>query len=156
MPKYASQTTVAVSQSKSEIERTLIRYGADQFMQGWDSDRAVIGFRIQSRQIRMYLMMPDKSADEFRLTETGRLRSDTSRADAYEQTCRQRWRALALVIKAKLEAVECAISTVEKEFLGDTVMPNGMTVHEWAEPQIREMYLTGKMPALMPQLSIAS
>lgn len=153
MPKYATQTTVAVASSKSEIERILMRYGADQFMQGWDAERAVIGFRIQSRQIRMFLIMPDKNADAFKFTEAGRERSLNSQYDAYEQACRQRWRALSLVIKAKLEAVECSISTVEKEFMGDTVMPNGMTVHEWAEPQIREMYLTGQMPPLLPSPS---
>ena len=35
----------------------------------------------------------------------------------WEQACRQRWRALALVIKAKLEAIDAEISTFEEEFL---------------------------------------
>ncbi len=57
---------------------------------------------------------------------------------------------LVYVLKAKLEAIDSQISTIEREFLADTVMENGMTVHEWAEPQLREMYLSGRMPPLLP------
>lgn len=54
---------------------------------------------------------------------------------------RQRWRALLLTVKAKLEAVECGISTLEQEFLAFIVLPNSMTLGDWimenALPQIR-------------------
>lgn len=150
MPKYAAETKVTVASSKAEIERVLQRYGADQFYQGWIENCAAIGFRIEPRNIRMTLPLPSRDSEEFVKTETGRVRSDTSRAEAYEQACRQRWRALILVVKAKLEAIDCGISTIEREFLSDVVLSNGMTVHEWAEPQIREMYQSGKMPSLLP------
>jgi hypothetical protein len=63
---------------------------------------------------------------------------------------RQRWRALALVIKAKLEAVEAGISSVEDEFLSFIMLPNGSTVGEWVQPQIERVYESGSMPALLP------
>lgn len=59
---------------------------------------------------------------------------------------RQRWRALLLVIKAKLESVENAIETFEESFLGQIVMPNDQTVATIIRPQIGEAYKTGKMP----------
>ena len=62
---------------------------------------------------------------------------------------RQRWRALALVIKAKLEAVEAGIVTFEEEFAMHMVLPNGQTVGEWVVPQINQAYELNQMPALM-------
>ena len=49
---YAEKTTVSTEKSRAEIERTLTRYGADQFMYGWDQEQAVIGFRLVGRQIK--------------------------------------------------------------------------------------------------------
>jgi len=62
---------------------------------------------------------------------------------AAEQACRQKWRALSLVVKAKLEAVESGITTFEDEFLAHIVLPNGQTVGEQALPRVREAYATG-------------
>jgi hypothetical protein len=94
--------------------------------------------------------LPDPSAEEFTLTPTGRERSASAAEDAYEQAVRQRWRALALVIKAKLEAVEAGISTVEDEFLAHVALPAGGTVGEWMRPRLDEVYASGRMPALLP------
>ncbi|WP_198651245.1 hypothetical protein [Salinicola sp. CPA57] len=68
---------------------------------------------------------------------------------AWEQACRQRWRALALVIKAKLEAVESGITMFEEEFLAHIVLPNGGTVGGWMLPQIKKSYDSGSMPPLL-------
>lgn len=148
MPQYAADTSVPVSRSQEEIERTLQRYGAQSFMRGWDQQRAVLAFVLEGRQIRFFLPMPDK--EDFRLTPGGRSRTAQSQTEAWEQACRQRWRALALVVKAKLEAVEAGISTFEEEFLANIVLPSGGTVGEWMKPQIVAAYKTGSMPALLP------
>ncbi len=42
--KFAADTNVSVEKSKAEIESTLSRFGADQFMSGWTGTQAVIGF----------------------------------------------------------------------------------------------------------------
>ena len=103
---YAQNTTVSTDKSRSEIERTLQRYGADQFMYGWDQEKAVIGFRMAERQIKFVLPMPDKKDIKFTMTPgRGKIRSDAQAFKEWEQACRQKWRALALVIKAKLEEV---------------------------------------------------
>ena len=156
MSRYAASTDVPADRSRAEIERTLQRYGADQFMYGWDGARAVIGFRMADRQVRFDLPLPDRNADEFTLTPTGRDRSPAQAHTAWEQACRQRWRALALVVKAKLEAVEAGIATFEEEFLAHIMLPDGSTVGRFMAPQIARAYSTGTMPAMLPALGTGS
>jgi len=149
MGRYAENTAVSVRDSQAEIEHILERYGADQFMRGWDADRAVLAFRFQGRQVRFFLKLPPKS--DFLLTPTGKERtSQTAIQEAWEQACRQRWRALKLVIQAKLEAVESGISTFENEFMANILLPDGQTVGDWMHPQIERAYQTGVMPPLLP------
>ena len=155
MSKYAANTDVAVHRSKTEIERTLERYGANQFLSGWDADRetAMIGFAMNGRQIRFMLPMPERTSTEFTRTPTGKQRKADAAYTAWEQGCRQRWRALALAIKAKLEAVESGITEFEDEFMAQIVMPDGSTFGTWAVPQIQNAYDTGVMPEMLPQLT---
>jgi hypothetical protein len=149
MSRYASQTTVSSNASRDEIERTLRRYGADQFVYGWREMSAVIGFRMKDRNIRFNLPMPAKA--DFRLTPGKQLvRSPEAIEKEWEQAGRQRWRALALVIKAKLEAVETGITEFESEFMAHIVLPGGETVGEWMRPQIASAYESGNMPPLLP------
>lgn len=136
---FASRTSVPPTRSRDEIERTLRRYGADQFMYGHDVERAMIGFRLDGRMIRLQIAMP--------------ARRDFASPAKQEQAERQRWRALALVVKAKLEAVDVGISTLEQEFLAGVLLPDGSTVGDWIRPQIEAAYEDGRMPALlMPAL----
>ena len=94
--------------------------------------------------------MPDP--EEFRYTNHNppRERTDRQVQESHEQACRQRWRALLLVIKAKLEAVTAGISTMEAEFLANIVLPDNTTAGDWMIPQIGEAYRTGEMPPMLP------
>jgi len=147
--RYASQTDVPSDRSRAEIERTLTRYGADAFAYGWDDQRATLGFRIDGLRVRFELPLPDR--EKFTRTPTGKKRNNArSIENAYEQGVRQRWRALALIIKAKLEAVESGITTLPEEFLAQTVLPDGRTFGAWAIPQVKQSYIEGRMPPLLP------
>ena len=97
------------------------------------------------------LPLPAKSDKQFHRTPTGRQRRNPADAErAWEQACRSRWRALLLVIKAKLEAVQVGISTVEDEFLAWTVLPgDARTIGERLRPQIEESVKSGKPPLLL-------
>lgn len=159
MSRYAANTSVSTDASQAELRRTLQRYGADQFMFGEASARddqaarAVVEFRMHGKRVRFILPMPDLNATEFQLTPSKRLRRSEQEAyRAWEQACRQRWRALNLTIKAKLEAVEVGIAEFEEEFLAHIVLPGNATVGEWMLPQIEKAYLTGRMPELLPML----
>lgn len=153
MSRYAERTSVSVEKSKAEIEALLSRYGASQFVSGWDASAAMIGFRLADRLIKFRLPLPSKDERRFKLTSGGRrTRSQPEQFQAWEQACRQSWRALALAIKAKLEAVAAGIATVEQEFLAYTVLPNKQTVGDWLGPQLAAAYESGKMPMSLPML----
>ncbi|OBF17196.1 hypothetical protein A5725_24560 [Mycobacterium kubicae] len=153
MTKYAASTDVSSDRSRAEIEKTLTRYGARQFMYGWDEDRAIVGFTINDRQVRFVLPMPDRADREFTMTPTGRARAANQVREAYEQAVRQRWRALALVIKTKLEAVDSGIVTFDAEFLAHLMLPDGRTVGDHVVPGVAEAHETHQMPALLPNYS---
>lgn len=149
--KYAANTSVPVEKSRSEIEKLIERYGAERFQYGWDKDRAVIQFFTQSRAIRFELPLPDKSDERFTLTpSTRKKRSDSEALKHWEQACRQIWRALVLLIKAKLEAVESGIVSFEEEFLAHIVDPSSnKRFAEVAIPAIQHAYLGHDLPKLL-------
>jgi hypothetical protein len=150
MTRYAADTSVPVERSRADVERILRRYGASSFAYGWEGSRSVIQFDYSGRRMRIVMSMPDPSSAEFQKTPAGQRRSPSAAQVAWEKACRQRWRAFVLVIKAKLEAVESGITTVEDEFLAWTVLPDGRTFGEWARPQLDAAYSGGSMPALLP------
>lgn len=157
MGTYAKDTSVSVSASKVEIERIVERYGAQQFMSGWTEDKAVIGFVMAERQVRFILSMPDKNEQRFTHHSRGPRTPDAALKE-WEQASRQRWRALALVIKAKLEAVESGISVFEDEFMANIVLPGGRTVSEEIRPRIAHAYANPleTLPPLLPDYSNAN
>jgi hypothetical protein len=150
MPRYANETSVSTEQSRMEIERTLRRYGCDEFGYSTRADSASIGFRMRNLSILFRVPLPDPKGREFTHTPTkGQLRSPAAQREAWEQACRQRWRALALAIKAKLEAVECGITTFEEEFLAHIVTDTGETIGRRMIPRLAEI-AAGDVPLLPP------
>lgn len=147
MTKYAAKTGVPVARSRAEIEDTLKRYGAGAFMYGTRETNVVIGFEVNKRQIKMTMTMP--ALKEFERDGRGAQRTTKALEKAHDQACRQRWRALALVVKAKLEAVETGVATFEQEFLPYMVLPGGRTVAEELIPKLSAYYEEGKVPRLL-------
>lgn len=156
MARFASQTTVSTDKSRAEIERLLNRYGADSFGYFWERQGlvAVIQFRVHERIVRFSLAMPDPKEKRFthhvrKGSSYARTRATSQVIAAVEQERRRVWRSLALVVKAKLEAVEAGIATFEQEFLAHIMLPNGQTVGDWASPQLEAIYTTQRMPMLL-------
>ena len=79
--RYAKGTHVPADRSKAEIERILTRYGADQFIYGWEAARAMIGFRYSGKLVRFILPLPDPDSDEFTLTPSGKCRRTEDAAE---------------------------------------------------------------------------
>lgn len=147
--KYAADTTVPMEKSRNEIERTLTRYGAESFAYAISGEQAQVGFVIHGRHVRFRIQMPDAEEPRFTTYKRGSVphrRTESAQTELWEKACRQVWRALALVIKAKLEAVAAGITTIEDEFLAHTLLPDGQTFGEWARPQVDEAYRVAKMP----------
>jgi hypothetical protein len=129
---------VPVSRTRAEIERLLELAKAKQYGTAIDYDAltARVQFRLHDRIVRFTVALPDRR----KLGETRFARAE-----------RQRWRALLLVLKAKIESITSGIETFEQAFLAQIVMPNDTTVSDLLAPQIADAYKTGRMPkALLP------
>lgn len=126
---YAKKTKVPVDRSRSEIERLLSNYGADQFLYAAAAGAARVAFRMKNRAVRFDLPLPTLKSE-----------------DATAAEHRRRWRALVLVIKAKLEAVASGITTFEQEFYAHILLPGGLTVYEMSSPQVAHAIEQQKAP----------
>lgn len=148
--QYAVNTDISSDRSRGDIEKTLAKYGGKSFMYGYDEHRAIVQFATATRHVRFVLPMPDRDSRQFTHTAgRNQVRSKAAAAAQYEQAVRQRWRALNLVIKAKLEAVETGIVSFDAEFMAHIVLPDDTTVGESVIPGIKLAYETGQMPELL-------
>ena len=146
---YAAHTNVSIERTRAEIEALLRQAGATGIYGGWD-DKAGQGqvlCRLQERMIRFKVALP--SLEEFKKTPGGRSRNAEHAQQARAQEERRKWRALLLIIKAKLEMIAGGDSSIEREFLSDLVLPDGSTVYETTHAAIAESYKTGAMPRLL-------
>lgn len=147
---FAEGTTVSVEKSRAEIEKLITRYGATSTAFMTAPGRSVVCFEADGRRIMFELTLPERTEKRFLKDGRGYTMPPNKQAEKWEQACRQRWRALALVIKAKLEAVESKITTFEDEFLAHIVMPDGQTVATHIKPRIAAAYEQQSMVALLP------
>jgi len=146
MGQYANNTTVSPEKTQSDIRETLRKYGARKFGVMEEDGKAHVMFEINNLMIQLTVELPD--VNDFLKTSAGRSRKKSAANEAHVQAIRQRWRALLLAIKAKLEAIECGISTIEKEFMAFVIMPDGRSLSDHILPKLNEMSHTGKMPRL--------
>ena len=153
--RYAEGTKVSAERSRDEIERTLKNHGATSFAMGWEDETGaeVLMFKIDGRMIRFRVQRP---AEEEVAMAGNRKRAEKFISTAMDQEHRRRWRALLLIIKAKLEVIGSGYSTVDREFMADLVLPDGTNFGDWAGPQISDMYRTGTMPPLLPGIGETS
>lgn len=147
--RYAEGTSVPVEKSKADIERLLRNHGATGMLTAWDDDRgiSVVQFRLEGRMVRMQVLDPD--VGEYRVSPGGVRRSGEQARSAAMREHMRRWRALMLVIKAKLELIEGGGSTAEREFMADLLLPDGSTLGDNIGPKLEAAYKSGKMPSLM-------
>jgi hypothetical protein len=132
---YAQRTTVAPAKSRAEIEHELERRGATAFGYNRDGDTNVVAFTLDGLQVRMELPMPRRADYQDHKARNG---VRVSGQKVYDDEVRRRWRALLLVVKAKLVAVDEGITSLEREFLADVVLPGGATVLEEVRPAIAQ------------------
>lgn len=119
-------------QTRQEIERELMRFGATSFAYANHPGRASILFEFKSRRVRFDL----KLGNEDTQAKTEKLH-------------RALWRSLLLSIKAKLVSVACEIETFEEAFLAHVVLADGSRVADVVAPQIESQYKTGRVGPLL-------
>ncbi|WP_437606286.1 hypothetical protein WMF20_35535 [Sorangium sp. So ce834] len=129
--QYGCTTKVSAAESRDQIEKVLARYGADSFTYQTNpkTSTTTLTFRAHERLIRFELVLP--RLDEFERDAGGKRRGEKDQAGAHEQAIKQRWRAMLLIIKAKLEAIESGVVDFESEFMPQMVIPDrGVTVSQ--------------------------
>lgn len=129
MANYAARTTVSPENTQASIKKAIMGYGADEFGIAESRTQAMVTFKIEHLHVRVTIDLPEREG----------YRSES----ATEQAVRQRWRALLLVIKAKLEAVDAGVSTLESEFLPFVVMADNRTLGEHIIPRLAEIVRPG-------------
>ncbi len=148
--RFAEGTKVPVETTKSELERLLRAYGADAIVMGWDGDVSTVAFRLQGRHVRYAVERPTHSETVVTHYQSGKPRRREHFSEAIAAEHRRRWRALLLIVKAKLELIAAGDASFDEEFLAHTMLADGSTVGDWIAPQIEETYRSGSMPALVP------
>jgi hypothetical protein len=149
---YARGTEVAVERSQREIENLVRKAGARTFYRGEDLEKAFVAFDLGDRRIMFELPMPQPAQFAFS-KRNGRQskNSDNQVAALIEQAQREKWRALAMTIKAKLVSAEAGIETIEEAFLAQVVMTDadGRSARfaKFAALAIKQVYERG-LPAL--------
>jgi hypothetical protein len=148
-PEYAADTKVPAQRSRQEIETVLGKFGATAFGFMATPESNQIAFRFEDRAIRFTLPLPARDDHAFTHTPTGIRRSAAQQQVTYEQAIRQTWRALLLIVKAKLEAIRAGVATFDEEFYAYTVLPTGNTIYEETSTQVEEMIASGRPTRLM-------
>lgn len=169
---YARGTKVDVARSRVEIDVLLSRHGASSvaILNDDENSRAAIAFTLKGARFRVELPLPSRDdvtpkkkewregkwivlegkAEEPR--DWNRKSADQRRAWVDEQLAqgqRERWRAVLLLLKSKLEIVRLGLVTLEHEFMADMVLPNGGTVAEQLAHAIRNGLGSGDAPRLL-------
>lgn len=134
--KYAEGTTVPIERTMAEILSVLKAHGCSSYAFAVERGVHQIMFAHGGYSYKMGVVPPDK--ENFELPATRQRRTPDGVKKAYEDEYRRRARVLLISVKAKLEM--CAIgSSIEKEFLGDLVLPTGRTMAEWGAEELPKL-----------------
>lgn len=136
---FAENTKVPIGRTQDEIKKILSKHGATGFVFGENQNTAMLMFDMASRRIKIAIKLPQPPSPN----------ATQSSIKTYEQIKRSKWRCLLLVVKAKLEAVESGITSLEHEFMANILLPNGKTVFDNINHSIKLAYETNTMPKLL-------
>lgn len=147
--RYAEGTTVPVESSMREVQALLKGWGVRDFLMGHEGGRDVLAFKYDGRVVRLEIRRPNP--DDFRRTPGGVIRySLKDREVAAEKEYMRRWRALILLLKAKIEAIRDDVSDFNTEFGMWVQLPDGRTVAETVAEDVDTFYSTGRIAPLLP------
>lgn len=142
--RYAEGTTVPALQSQEEIKRLLDRHGATTVLVAEALEdgvlKGMLQFRIYGRMVKFVRKKPSPEDAPARTH---------SRQDWCNSEWRRQWRALLLIIKAKLELVASGDAQFDREFLADIMLPDGSVVADHVADELEAAYENGRMPKLL-------
>lgn len=149
---YAAKTSVSVEKTRAQLDVLLGKHGAPQRRIGTDDVKghAICEFVLGGHMVKMVVPLPLVS-DFIRVHRRGyqHTTSVPEREKLHAQAVRERWRAILLLTKAKLEAISLGVATVEGEFLADVVLPNGNRVHDEIRGTLAQAFETKGSPKIL-------
>lgn len=161
MSPYASGTIVAWERSRDAIEKLVRKHGGGSFGYGSVGNRHQLSFSIalprpasapkdkprELRFVRLEVTIPPIESFQWTPGPRPKRRHPGAMQDARDAEERRLWRATLLLLKAKFEGAAAGLTTLEREFFADTVLPDQRRVFEAARSTVAEAYSTGKLPA---------
>lgn len=157
--RYAEGTVVSVAKSQQEISTLLTNAGAAPMGFQFHDDHAIVAFTLTTKtpevkkdgvitqvanerktHVMMRLELPARA--KFAKKKVHGWMQDCSSEEQtkrWEQACRERWRALVLVLKAKLVSVESKVETVEEAFLAHLVVNDAGRSRRFADVIVSQM-----------------
>lgn len=147
---FAKGTKTSIDATEQQIKRMLQKAGADGVAMLEERTRAVVAFHLNGRSIQFRLPLPAKDEHRFVYRKANQYGGEVENAkdtqlNLWVQACRERWRALHLCIKAKLESVEQNIESFDDAFLAHIQMPDGETVGDKMRDELQRQ-LAGAPP----------
>lgn len=127
--RYAEDTKVPVSRSQDQIKDELRKLGADQIGVMEGKGQAFVVFKVRDTL--------------YRLATPAAPKGQTDREH------RRIWRSMGLLVKARSVAIRDGITTVEREFLADSVMPDGTVLADHSQRLIQSAYKDGGPPKML-------
>lgn len=143
---FAEGTDVPVERSRAELESLLHKHGATSIAMLRDNEGVMLVFEMRGRRVKLAITNPNPG--DYKFTPARVLRSSAQVDGAVQNEIKRRWRALVLIVKAKLELIASGGSSFEIEFMAHTMLPNGQTVGEVMLPRIAKSYTDNTMPPL--------
>jgi hypothetical protein len=145
MARYAEGTSVPVNRSIDQIRTLLLGAGASHYAYGEGPDNAGVQFALHGLHYKFMVRRPTWEDLSARYERAYRV----NEAQAIEAEWRRRWRARHLWVKAQIEFAEVEPDAFAQAMLSFLVLPDGRTLGDWAEPQVKSMYAGGAMPPLL-------
>ncbi|WP_290494446.1 hypothetical protein [Hyphomonas sp. UBA4494] len=130
---YAETTKVPVERSQTEVQKLLTALGAQRMAIYHQPEGVTVVFELGETYYRISAPPPHPVRD----TQAARAQAE-----------RAAWRALVLLVKAKKVAIDQKITTVEREFMADTVMPDGSVLIDHHRAIVAHNYREGGVPRL--------
>jgi hypothetical protein len=137
---YVRGASLSCSMIQAEIQQMLAGTGAHGFRVASDHGKAAVSFNCGGRRFRLVLEHAGPDSPGAPAHDPLQPSSRIHESKNAQETARQSWRQLSLLIQAKLDAVDSGIVTFDEEFLAYMVMPGGATVFQATAPAITTAY----------------
>jgi hypothetical protein len=147
MARYAYGTKVSATDSRGEITGILAKHGVSTMAWGTKPTGDFLQFEIGGKLYKFSIDRPSMDDARESFLSAGKTdwgwRHQADQEVALDAEWRRRWRAIVLLIKAKMEFADGGETTVEREFMPYLMLANGQTMADWVAGDGQKMLVAG-------------